>query len=62
MTKILLVEDQEDIVAQISDTLDEGDYLLIKTSNYKEAISIFADTFPDIAILDYDSIGGKKCV
>ncbi len=51
--KILLVDDEEDILMLIGKKIGKWDYDVIEASSGKEAVDIVASKDPDIVILDY---------
>ncbi len=51
--KILLVDDEEDLLMLIGKKIGKWDYDVLAASSGKEAIDIVANKDPDIVILDY---------
>ena len=50
--KILLVEDEHNILAFVTTLLESNDYKVISAQNYNTAKSLYASHIPDLVILD----------
>jgi two-component system nitrogen regulation response regulator NtrX len=51
--KILLVDDEEDILTLIGKKISKWDYDVMEAANGKEALDVLISKHPDIVILDY---------
>lgn len=51
--KILLVDDEKDLLTVIGLTIESWGYEVIKASSGKEALGVLNDKNPDLVILDY---------
>lgn len=52
MAKILVVDDEKDVVELISFLLEKDGYTVIKASNGREALEIVEQSQPDLILLD----------
>jgi len=52
MKKILLVDDEENILLVYREEFEDAGYLVVTASNGKEGLAQFTDEKPDIVILD----------
>ena len=50
--KVLLIDDEEDILALLTDTLEEEDYDVVTACNGAEGIEQFEKCRPDLVITD----------
>ena len=50
--KILLVEDEENIITFVSALLEAGDYQVVTANNCKNGIMMFRSHIPDLVVLD----------
>ncbi|HOW59093.1 MAG TPA: response regulator [Candidatus Omnitrophota bacterium] len=65
MAKVLIVDDEEDLLEFIGGYLKEVGYEVLKTQFGKEAISILLNEKPDVAIIDVrlkDEINGLTVI
>ncbi len=53
MSRILLVDDDEDMLAMSGRWLERAGYEVTKVSSGKEALSVLAEWIPDLILLDY---------
>ena len=53
MSNILIIDDDEDMLALTGRWLEKGGYAVMKASSGKEALAMITDNKPDIILLDY---------
>ncbi|WP_022767276.1 MULTISPECIES: response regulator [unclassified Butyrivibrio] len=53
MSRILLIDDDEDMLAMTGRWLEKGGYEVMKAASGKEALSMMASDKPDLVLLDY---------
>lgn len=64
MKKILIVDDEKDIVDVLEETLRHSNYAVKSTSNSKNLYQLIKDFKPDLVLLDFllaDENGGEIC-
>ena len=57
--KILLVDDDPDLLAVTSFALQQAGMLVVKANSFGTALKVFHDEHPDLAILDINLPGGS---
>lgn len=53
MSRILLIDDDEDMLAMTGRWLEKGGYEVMKASTGKDALSMMTSDKPDLVLLDY---------
>jgi len=57
--KILIVDDDPDLLALVGFALSQSGFVVVKATNVPTALKVFAEEAPDLAILDINLPGGS---